>query len=100
MSFNDFAHKYKLENTATSKTKNYQFFSSLGLSDVGMHFRDGPFSGDIAIVNLHSSKGTHWVAYMNENFFDRYGCVSPKKISRFVMKRRDIVFILNKKIKV
>ena len=79
--------------------KIYQVFSSLGLSDVGIHFRDGLFSGDIAIVNLHSSKGTHWVAYMNENFFDSYGCVSLKKISRFVIKRRDIVFILNKKVK-
>ena len=41
----------------------------------------------IGIVNLHPSKGTHWVRYINENYFDRYGCVCPKELSRFIIKR-------------
>ena len=32
--------------------KIYQVFSSLGLSDVGIYLRDGPFESDIGIVNL------------------------------------------------
>ena len=57
------------------------------MNDVGIYLRDGPFESDIGIVNLHPSKGTHWVTYINENYFDSYGCVSPKKLSKFIIKR-------------
>ena len=42
---------------------------------------------DIGIVNLHPSKGTHWVCYINDNYLDSYGCVCPKKLSKFFKKR-------------
>ena len=41
MSFNDFIHKYNLKNKATSNTKNYQVFSSIGLDNVDLYLRDG-----------------------------------------------------------
>ena len=85
--FNDFVQKYKLKNKATSNIKIQQVLSSLSLNDVGMYLRDGPFEPDIGIVNLHPSRGTHWVSYINENYFDSYGCVCPKKLSNFVIKR-------------
>ena len=87
MTFNDFIKKYKLKNEATSNIKIQQVLSSLSLNDVGIYLRDGPFESDIGIVNLHPSKGTHWVTYINENYFDSYGCVSPKKLSKFIKKR-------------
>ena len=59
----------------------------MGLNDVEIYLRDGPFQTDIGIVNLHPSKGTHWVCYINENYFDSYGCVCPKKLSKFIKKR-------------
>ena len=86
MTFNDFIKKYKLKNKATSNIKIQQVLSSLSLNDVGIYLRDGPFSTDTGIVNLHPSKGTHWVCYINENFFDSYGCVPPKKLSKFIIK--------------
>ena len=58
-SFKDFIQKYKLENKPTSNTNIQQVLSSLSLKDVGIYLRDGPFSSDIGIVNLHSPKGTH-----------------------------------------
>ena len=70
MSFNDFIHKYKLKIKATSNLKNYQVLSSLSLNDVGISLRDGPFSSDIGIFTLHPLKGIHWIAYINENYFD------------------------------
>ena len=79
--------KYKLKNEATSNIKIQQVLSSLSLNDVGIYLRDGPFESDIGIVNLHSSKGTHWVTYINENYFDSYGCISPKELSKFIIKR-------------
>ena len=87
ITFNDFIKKYKLKNEATSNIKIQQVLSSLSLNDVGIYLQDGPFESDIGIVNLHLSKGTHWVTYINESYFDSYGCVSPKKLSNFIIKR-------------
>ena len=87
MSFKDFVKKYNLKNKATLNIKIQHVLSSLSLDDVGIYLRDGPFSSDIGTVNLHPSKGTHWVCYINENYFDSYGCVPPRKLSKFVIKR-------------
>ena len=87
MTFNDFIKKYNLRNKATSNIKIQQVLSSQSLNDVGISLRDGPFSSDIGIVNLHPSKGIHWVCYINENYFDSYGCVCPKKLSKVIIKR-------------
>ena len=87
MTFYDFFQKYNLKNKATSNFKIQQVLSSLSLDGVGIYFRDGPFKSDIGIVNLHPSKITHWVCYIIENFFDSYGCVCPKKLSNFIIKR-------------
>ena len=87
MTFNDFIKKHNLKNKATSNIKIQNILSSLSLNDVGIYLRNGAFSSDIGIVNLHPSKGTHWVCYINENYFDSYGCSPPKKLSKFIIKR-------------
>ena len=87
MTFNDFIKKHKLKNKASSNIKIQQVLSSLGLNDVGIYSRDGLFSSDIGVVNLHPSQGTHWVCYINEKYFDSYGCVCPKNLSKFIIKR-------------
>ena len=87
MSFSEFIKKHNLKNKATSNIKIRQVLNSIGLNNIEIYLRDGPFSSDTGIVNLHPSKGSHWVAYINENYFDSYGCVSPKKLSKFIIKR-------------
>ena len=87
MTFYDFIKKHNLKNKATSNIKIQQVLNSIGLNNIGIYLRDGPFSSDIGTVNLHPSKGTHWVCYKNENYFDSYGCVPPKKLSKFIIKR-------------
>ena len=87
MTFNDFIKKYKLKNKAKSIIKIQQVLNSIGLNNVGIYLRDGPFSSDIGILNFHPLKGTQWVTYTNENFFDSYGVVCPKKLSKFIIKR-------------
>ena len=87
MTFNEFIKKDKLKNKATSNIKTQQVLSSLSLNDIEIYLRDGPSKSDIGFVNLHPSKGTHWVCYINENYFDSYGCVCPKKLSKFNIKR-------------
>ena len=90
LTFNDFIKKYNLKNKATSNIKIQQVLSSLGLNDICIYLRGGPFKSDIGIVNLHPSKGTHWVCYINENYFDSYGCSPPKKLSKFIIKRNGL----------
>ena len=87
MMFNDFIKKYNLKNKATSNIKIQNILSSLSLNDVGIYLRDGSFKSDIGIVSLHPSRGTHWVCYINENYFDSYGVVCPKKLSKIIIKR-------------
>ena len=67
--------------------KIYQVLSSIGLDDVGIYLRNGPFASDKGMVNLHSFKGTHWVCFINENFFDSYGYSPPNKLSKIIIKR-------------
>ena len=87
MTFNDFIENYNSKNKAFSNIKIQQIFSSLGLSVVGIYLRDGLFQSDIGKVNIHPSKGTHWVCYINEKFFNSCGCSPPKKLSKFIIKR-------------
>ena len=69
MTFNEFIKKHNLKNKATSNIKIQQVPNSIGLNNVGIYLRDGPFESDIGIVNLHPSKGSHWVCYINEILF-------------------------------
>ena len=86
ITFNDFVKKYNLRNKTTSNLKIQHILSSLSVDGVGIYLRDGLFKFDIGIVNLHPSKGTHWVCYINEKYFDSYGCAPPKKLSEFITK--------------
>ena len=87
LTFNEFIKKYNLKNKATSNIKIQQVLSSLSLNVIRIYLRDGPLESDIGIVNLHQSRGTHWVSYINENYFDSYGCVPPKKLSKVIIKQ-------------
>ena len=86
MSFNDFFLKYNLKKKATSNMKIQQVLSSFSLSDVEVSLRDGLCSSKISIVNLHPPKGTHCVCYINENYYESYGCTPPQILSKFIMK--------------
>ena len=88
MSFNDFVQKNNLKNKATSIIGIYEVLKNLGLdSKVGIYLRDGDFSTIYGIVRLHLSKGTHWVCYLKENYFESYGCSLPNKLSKIFIKR-------------
>ena len=56
MTLNDFITKYCAKNKATSNKKSQKVISSFSLNDVGFYLRDGLFSSDIGIVNLHPLK--------------------------------------------
>ena len=37
---------------------------------------------------MHKSEETQWVCYINEIYFDSYGCSPPQKLSKFMLKRK------------
>ena len=79
ITFNDFVHKRNLKNKATSNLKLYEVLKKIRLDiKVGIYLRDRSFSTDIGIVSLHPTKGTHWVCYRNEIYFDSYDCSPPQ----------------------
>ena len=77
----------EFEKKATLDIQIQQVLGFTGLDNVRIYLRDGPFSSDIGIVNIYPTKGTHWACFLNENYFDGYGCVCPKKIFKFFIKR-------------
>ena len=76
-----------MKKEVKSKSKIQNILSSSSLTDVEIFLRNGPFASDVGIVSLHPSKGTYWVAYIDANYFDSYGCAPPNKLSRFLKKR-------------
>ena len=60
--------------------------------------RDDQFTTTSGIVNLHPTKGTHWVMFTseapsvqsasgtNQNYFDSYGCPPPTNIINHIEK--------------
>ena len=48
--------------------------------------RDDKFTTTSGIVNLHPTKGTHWVMFTNQNYFDSYGCPPPTNIENQIKK--------------
>ena len=85
LSFKDFVEKYGIKNEATSNVKIKEILDRLGASSelnipCGIYMRDDKFNTTSGIVNLHPTKGTHWVMFTNQNYFDSYGCPPPTNI--------------------
>ena len=77
--FQEFVDKYGLKNEATSNIKIQQILNELHLP-TKVYMRDDTFSTDSGIVNLHPTKGTHWVIFSDKFYFDSYGCPPPTNI--------------------
>ena len=90
MTFNSFIEKYELKTQATTNKKIQQIVCSIGLNNVGIHMGDGPYQSNIEIVNFHPTKGTHWVAYITETYFDSNGCplIEHSKITQINDQKR------------
>ena len=52
-----------------------------------IYVRDDIVSANFGIINLHPSRGTHWVCYIGNYCFDSYGCAPPKIILNYIKSR-------------
>ena len=84
--FKEFVEKYGLKNEATSNVQIKEILDILKLNSTGIYMRDDKFTTPSGIVNLHPTKGTHWVMFVNEYYFDSYGCPPPTNILNHIKK--------------
>ena len=87
LSFKEFVEKYGLKNEATSNVKIKEILKLMNITECGIYMRDDKFTTTSGIVNLHPTKGTHWVMFVNESHFDSYGCPPPTNILNLIKKR-------------
>ena len=85
LSFKEFVNKYGLKNEATSNVEIKEILKLMNTS-CGIYMRDDKFTTTSGIVNLHPTKGTHWVMFTNQNYFDSYGCPPPTNILDHIKK--------------
>ena len=81
LSFKEFVNKYGLKNEATSNVKIKEILKLMNTS-CRIYMRDDKFITTSGIVNLYPTKGTHWVMFTNQNYFDSYGCPPPLNITK------------------
>ena len=81
LSFKEFVNKYGLKNEATSNVEIKEILKLMNTS-CGIYMRDDKFITTSGIVNLHPTKGKHWVMFTNQNYFDSYGCPPPLNITK------------------
>ena len=81
MSFKEFVDMYGLKDQATSNIKIKEVLDELTFPAV-IYTRDDKFTTTAGIVNLHPTKGTHWVMYTNKKYFDSFGCQPPVNITQ------------------
>ena len=81
LSFKEFVDKYRLKNEATSNVEIKEILKLMNTS-CGIYMRDDKFITTSGIVDLHPTKGTHWVMFVNEFYFDSYGCPPPLNITK------------------
>ena len=65
LSLKEFIEKYRLQNKATSNVKIKEILNELD-TPCGIYMGDDKFITTSGIVNLHPTKGTHWVMFVNE----------------------------------
>ena len=86
LTFKEFIREFNLKNKATSNIEIQNVLERMKLK-CGIYMRDDKFTTPIGIVNLHPTKGTHWVLYINQFYFDSYGIIPPLSIQKYIKKR-------------
>ena len=61
LSFREFIENYRLTNEATSNVKIKEILKLITITECGIYMRDDKFTTPSGTVNLHPTKGTHWV---------------------------------------
>ena len=81
-----------MKNKSTSASKINEVAKQLKLKDFDIYLRNQPLKTKQGIINLDTTKGTHWVCFHNNNYspngerntecyyFDSYGVQPPLEV--------------------
>ena len=78
LSFKEFVDKFRLTNEATSNVKIKEILNEINIP-CGIY----KFTATSGIVNLYPTKGTHWVMFVNEFYFDFFRLSITNKHNEF-----------------
>ena len=84
-SFTVFFQRFKLKGQATSNITLKEMLNQMTLN-TKIYMRDINFSKN-SIIDVRQCRGPDWISYMNENYFDSYGCLPLKLLSNFISKK-------------
>ena len=68
-------HKFKTGIWQSSIGDKYIYISNIW---------DDEFLSNSAVVNLHRNRGSPWVGFDDNYYFDSYGCAPPKTILEYI----------------
>ena len=87
MLFEEFCRKYGLKNASTSSDEIYKVVKELGLNDFGIYTDNQKLKTKCGLINLdEKGRGTHWVCYYENNYFDSFGGPPSENIDRQLSK--------------
>ena len=81
LSFKELVDKNGLKDEATSNVKIKEILQIINIS-CRIYMTDDEFTTTAGIVNLHPTKGTQWVMFTNQNYFDSYGYPQPTNLMK------------------
>ena len=85
--FEEFCRKYGLKNASTSSDEIYKVVQELGLKDFGIYTDNQKLKTKCGLINLdEKGRGTHWVCYYENNYFDSFGGPPSENIDRQLSK--------------
>ena len=92
MTFNGTFFKSKWKDRTSSIKKPFQALNKLRI-DIGKEMKVGYFKTDFGFVNLHLTKGTHWVVELQKVCIDSFVCPPPIELPVFKRKnQRNFLF--------
>ena len=82
--FEAFCQQYKLENKPTTGDKILSVAEKIGLKSFNIYLRNNELTTKQGVINLSNNpfKGTHWVAYNGNKYFDSYLVEPPNEIKQ------------------
>ena len=88
MNLKEFMKEHKLKNEATKGSKLVEVASKLKLKDFNIYIRTDKLNSKQGIINLtdNYSKGTHFVAFYENKYFDSFCAECPIIISNQLIK--------------
>ena len=78
MTLEQFMKRNGLQNKATKGSKLVEVANKIGLEDFNLYIRTDKLTSKQGIINLTDDykKGTHFVAFFDNNYFDSF-CTEP-----------------------